>query len=157
MPVRKSEVQHTPRASEPSHDVTVTQPEEQEPSDLSPYFRMAWGQYPKRLGGNSRADAWKAWKARLANPKVPVTEVQMLQGTIRYRDYCEGMHLLGTQYVKQGATFYGPGLHFNEPYDLPPEHLRPKQGPNGKGPPQRFDYAGSTRVPGALGGDDDGA
>lgn len=126
-------------------DVTVT--------GESPAFTLAWNAYPKRLGGNSRADAWKAWKARLMDPKVKVTEVEMLQGTIRYRDYCEGMHMLGTQYVKQGATFYGPGLHFRELYELPPEHQRPK-GPAGVKPaPQKFAYTGSTALPGALGDD----
>ena len=39
--------------------------------DYSPEFETAWQDYPKRAGGNSKAAAWKAWKARLKDGVNP--------------------------------------------------------------------------------------
>ena len=79
-----------------------------------PWFDEAWTIYPKRTGGNSRADAERAWRAAMnrgADPK------EMLAGTRRYRDYVEADGTVGTKYVKQAATFYGPGEHWAEDWE----------------------------------------
>ncbi|MBK4126372.1 helix-turn-helix domain-containing protein, partial [Enterobacter roggenkampii] len=64
-------------------------------------FEQAWQAYPKRAGGNSKAAAWKAWKARI---KDGVTTVAMLDGVNRYAAYVRATGSAGTQYVKQAAT-----------------------------------------------------
>lgn len=73
----------------------------------SPEFEEAWSEYPERPG-NSKAAAFKAWKARLT---AGATVLEMIEGTRKYAIYCKAE---GTepQFVKQAATFYGPGEHF---------------------------------------------
>ncbi|HAH0925103.1 TPA: helix-turn-helix domain-containing protein [Escherichia coli] len=79
-------------------------------------FEQAWQAYPKRAGGNSKAAAWKAWKARI---KDGVTTVEMLAGVNRYAAYVRATGSAGTQYVKQAATFFGPDRHFEEAWQTP--------------------------------------
>ena len=84
--------------------------------DYSPEFETAWQDYPKRAGGNSKAEAWKAWKARL---KDGVNPEAMLAGVKRYATYARATGSVGTQYVKQAATFFGPDRHFEESWQAP--------------------------------------
>lgn len=74
----------------------------------SPEFEEAWSHYPTRPG-NSKAAAFKAWKARLTAGASPI---EMIAGTIKYADYCKA-NRTEPQFVKQAATFYGPGEHFS--------------------------------------------
>ncbi|HID9689643.1 TPA: hypothetical protein ACXI22_003621 [Citrobacter amalonaticus] len=82
----------------------------------SPEFEEAWQAYPKRAGGNSKAAAYKAWKARL---KDGVKPEDMLAGVKRYAAYVKVTGSAGTQYVKQAATFFGPDRHFEEVWQTP--------------------------------------
>ncbi|HGP2816258.1 TPA: replication protein [Salmonella enterica] len=84
--------------------------------DYSPEFETAWQAYPKRAGGNSRSAAFKAWKARL---KDGVKPEDMLAGVKRYAAYVKATGSVGTQFVKQAATFFGPDRHFEEPWQTP--------------------------------------
>lgn len=84
--------------------------------DYSPEFELAWQAYPKRAGGNSRAAAFKAWKARLKDGVKPES---MLAGVQRYAAYVRATGSAGTQFVKQTATFFGPDLHFEEAWLAP--------------------------------------
>ncbi|MGX9741872.1 helix-turn-helix domain-containing protein [Pseudocitrobacter corydidari] len=79
-------------------------------------FEQAWQAYPKRAGGNSKAAAWKAWKARI---KDGATSEAMLAGVNRYAGYVRATGNAGTQYVKQAATFFGPDRHFEESWQAP--------------------------------------
>ncbi|AUZ66771.1 helix-turn-helix domain-containing protein [Citrobacter amalonaticus] len=79
-------------------------------------FEQAWQAYPKRAGGNSKAAAFKAWKARL---KDGVKPEDMLAGVKRYAAYVRTTGSVGTQYVKQAATFFGPDRHFEEAWQTP--------------------------------------
>ncbi|WP_320704774.1 helix-turn-helix domain-containing protein [Enterobacter asburiae] len=79
-------------------------------------FEQAWQAYPKRAGGNSKAAAWKAWKARI---KDGVNTEAMLDGVNRYAGYVRATGSAGTQYVKQAATFFGPDRHFEESWQAP--------------------------------------
>jgi DNA-binding transcriptional ArsR family regulator len=81
--------------------------------DYSPEFETAWQAYPKRAGGNSKSAAFKAWKARLKDGVKPEA---MLAGVQRYATYARSTGSIGTQYVKQAATFFGPDRHFEEPW-----------------------------------------
>lgn len=82
-------------------------------NDYSPAFEEAWQVYPKRHGGNSKQAAWKAWNARL---KQGVEPEVMLEGVKRYAAFLAADGKIGTAYVKQAATFFGPDRHFEEPW-----------------------------------------
>ncbi|EPS5421679.1 TPA: helix-turn-helix domain-containing protein [Klebsiella michiganensis] len=84
--------------------------------DYSPEFETAWQAYPKRAGGNSKPGAFKAWKARL---KDGVKPEDMLAGVKRYAAYARATGSVGTQFVKQAATFFGPDRHFEESWQAP--------------------------------------
>ncbi|WFC79313.1 helix-turn-helix domain-containing protein [Enterobacter roggenkampii] len=79
-------------------------------------FEQAWQAYPKRAGGNSKAAAWKAWRARI---KDGVNTEAMLAGVNRYAGYVRATGSAGTKYVKQAATFFGPDRHFEESWQAP--------------------------------------
>ena len=68
-------------------------------------FEQAWKAYPKREGSNSKADALKAWNARI---RLGVKADDMLAGVQRYAEFCEAKGQVGTQYVLQASTFFGP-------------------------------------------------
>jgi hypothetical protein len=78
---------------------------------VDPEFEGAWLAYPKRPN-NSKSDALKQWSAR-RKEGVPV--VDMLEGTKRYAAF---LRREGTEpkYIKQAATFYGPGRHWESDY-----------------------------------------
>ncbi len=84
--------------------------------DYSPEFETTWQAYPKRAGGNSKAAAYKAWKARL---KDGVKPEEMLAGVKRYAAYVKVTGNAGTQFVKQATTFFGPDRHFEEAWQTP--------------------------------------
>lgn len=75
--------------------------------DYTPEFEQVWQQYPTRPG-NSKADAYKAWNARL---KAGATADQMQAGVQRYAAFCAAERT-DPRYIKQAATFFGPGEHF---------------------------------------------
>ncbi|WP_053064104.1 hypothetical protein [Caballeronia mineralivorans] len=79
-------------------------------------FDAAWSLYPKRSGGNNRADALKAWNARLKSGK---RAADMIAGVKRYATFCMAKGNVGTEYVKQASTFFGTSLHFEEAWTLP--------------------------------------
>lgn len=79
-------------------------------------FDQAMTAYPKRAGGNSRAEAKKAWDARL---KAGADPGDMIDGVIRYRAFCEATQKVGTEYVKQAATFFGPSEFWKEAWAAP--------------------------------------
>jgi hypothetical protein len=90
---------------------SVPKPQKADAED-DPDFIEAWKAYPRRPG-DSRADAFKAWRARLKEGK---TVEAMKAGVRRYAGFCaaEGVQ---PQYIKQGATFFGPGLHFEAEWE----------------------------------------
>lgn len=76
-------------------------------------FAEAWLHYPKRSGGNSRSAAIKAWNARI---KQGVSPDVMLAGVKRYALWCAANNRVGTSFVKQAVTFFGPDEHYLEDY-----------------------------------------
>lgn len=95
---------------------TASAPARSAKQDYSPEFETAWQAYPKRAGGNSKSGAFKAWKARL---KDGVKPEDMLAGVKRYAAYARATGSVGTQYVKQAASFFGPDRHFEESWQAP--------------------------------------
>ncbi|HCR0047675.1 TPA: hypothetical protein OMR90_004428 [Enterobacter hormaechei] len=82
-------------------------------TDYSPAFEEAWQAYPKRSGGNNKLSAFKAWNARI---KQGVKAETMLEGVKRYAAFMASEGKIGTSFVKQAATFFGPDKHFDEPW-----------------------------------------
>ncbi|WP_203234332.1 helix-turn-helix domain-containing protein [Burkholderia mayonis] len=91
-----------------------------------PEFELAWSLYPKRAGGNSKADALKAWRARRA---AGVDANRMIDGARRYAEFCRATNRIGTEYVKQTATFFGPSLHFDDDWTPPDDSGRGPRNP----------------------------
>ena len=86
-------------------------------SDYSEYFeKQIWKIYPKRAGGNSKADTYKYFKARLAEG---FTEQEMLEGLLRYKKFCEATGKIKTEGVMQGRRFFGRALEFQNEFPLP--------------------------------------
>lgn len=81
-----------------------------------PEFEAVWTLYPKRTGGNSKRDAFKAWRARL---RAGVTVEVLHAGVERYRAYCDREGKTGSQYVMQAQTFFGPGERYLEAWEAP--------------------------------------
>lgn len=96
----------------PSDDAP-SEPKRPKKQGYPPEFEAAWQDYPGRAGGNSKADAFRAWKARVREGKA--TE-DLHAGTKRYAAFVREGGKEGTSFVKQAATFFGPGLHFEEPW-----------------------------------------
>src|SRR5258706_9424753 len=83
--------------------------------------------FPKRAGANPWLRALKAIKARLAEG---YTWQQLLEGTERYGKFIEATGKIGGEFVLQGATFFGPELHFLETWSAPAGngHIEPAAG-----------------------------
>lgn len=60
--------------------------------------------------------AIRAGNARIAEGHTPW---EFLQGASRYREYCAMTGKIGTEFVKQAATFLGPAKPFLEPWSPP--------------------------------------
>ncbi|MCS4271178.1 MULTISPECIES: hypothetical protein [Raoultella] len=78
-------------------------------------FELVWSIYPKRAGGNSKSDAYKAWHARI---REGTAAEEIYSGVERYAAFVKFEGNLNTQYVKQAKTFFGPGMHFSEPWAI---------------------------------------
>ncbi|MBL1981105.1 hypothetical protein ELI71_32340, partial [Klebsiella pneumoniae] len=75
-----------------------------EPQKIYPNeFEQVWSVYPRRAGGNSKSDAFKAWNARIRDG---TTTAEILAGVERYAAFVKAEGILNTQYVKQAKTFF---------------------------------------------------
>lgn len=123
-PADSAPITITKPVTEPSPDQSVRSPLAAKvkrkpgvPLNSPEVFEEAWAAYPKRAGSNSRADAAKAWDARV---KAGADPAAMLEGVKRYAAFCCATRKVGTEYVKQAATFFGPSEHFLEAWTPPP-------------------------------------
>lgn len=90
------------------------------PSNHPPYtaeFEEAWKTLPPRSGNDPKPDAFRAWSARLGEG-VPAAEI--IDGAERYGRYCEATGKAGTEFVMQGARFFGPSRPWEQAWTLPP-------------------------------------
>lgn len=79
-------------------------------------FKLA---YPERAGDQGWRKALRAANARFAEGHTPA---EMIAGARRYRDFCAARgDLLGSEFVKQAATFLGPDKPFLLPWHPPPK------------------------------------
>lgn len=67
--------------------------------------------YPKRSGDQGWVDAWKQIARRIAEGHELET---IMQGVRNYQSHCVTAGIIGTTFVKQAATFVGPGCWFDE-------------------------------------------
>lgn len=96
---------------QPNHKPLTTNQEpltnKKQKPEASNDFEKAWSFYPKRPGA-SKADALKAWMARVREGVLPE---DMIAGIHRYAEYIRKSSTDPT-YIKQPATFFGPGKHY---------------------------------------------
>jgi hypothetical protein len=67
----------------------------------------------------------------------------MISGVMRYLAFCQAEGNIGTQYVKQAATFFGPDKAFLEAWDITQKSPKPPSSRSssfGRQPMQRPDY-----------------
>ncbi len=80
-------------------------------------FEHAWDLYPKRLGGNSKGEAWAAWRARI---REGVTDADLTEGVSRYAAFIRATEKEHTPFVKQASAFFGPHKHWAEAWEYNP-------------------------------------
>ncbi|HEX5437501.1 MAG TPA: hypothetical protein VFW98_10085, partial [Gemmatimonadaceae bacterium] len=74
-------------------------------------FAAAWAMYPARAGGNPSTPAEKAWRATVRSGVDPG---DLMRATKHYAEYIRASGKEQTEYVMQGATFYGPNKRWRE-------------------------------------------
>lgn len=94
---------NNPTTQQPNNPI----PNKKHTAEYSANFEIAWEKYPKRPGANKK-DSFRAWSARLKSG-VPIGE--LIDGVARYAAYCKTQKI-DPQYIKQPATFFGPGEHY---------------------------------------------
>ena len=72
--------------------------------------------YPDRAGGQPWRSALRAARAR---EEEGYTGSEFIDGARRYAAFCAATGKIGTEYVKQAATFLGPDKFFLQPWTLP--------------------------------------
>jgi hypothetical protein len=98
-----------------SEDISSASAESKYPAE----FEEAWQAYPDRPG-RSKADACKAWKARV---KAGADADVILAGVRRYAGFCVACRT-EPQFIKQPATFFGPGEHYLAAWTPPADAAR---------------------------------
>lgn len=94
------------------------------PAPTDAAFLAAWAMYPKRGGGNSRADALKSWNARVREGE---SEGVMMSGVVRYASYIAATGKERTEYVMQAVRFFGTGKHYQADWTPPADPIERKQ------------------------------
>lgn len=72
-------------------------------------FEACWKIYPARAGGNSKKAAGKAWNARI---RSGVSADELTRAVERYAAELRAKGKIGTEFVKQASTFFGPDEHW---------------------------------------------
>lgn len=93
-PADEKEAQN-PKPRKPKHDYSVE-------------FEEAWAAYP-HPPGDSKVGANAAYSQRRKDGNA---HESIMAGVANYRTYCIAKDWIGTNFCKQGAVFFGPGLHF---------------------------------------------
>ena len=83
-------------------------------------FGEFWAAYPNRPG-SSKADSLKAWKARV---KEGVAPSALIEGAAKYAAYCLAA-AIEPKFIKQPATFLGPGEHYLSDWTVPAQRASP--------------------------------
>jgi hypothetical protein len=89
-------------------------------NDYPADFEVVWQVYPARPGASKKA-AHKAWAARIT---IGATPAEMFAGAQAYAHYVKAMKI-EPQFIKQAATFFGPGEHFAADWTPPVNQPKP--------------------------------
>ncbi|ADC71740.1 hypothetical protein TK90_1231 [Thioalkalivibrio sp. K90mix] len=122
-PEKRVEKSNNPTAGSPASN--TARQSKRKATEYPPEFETAWAAYPKRAGDNPKRRAFRAWSARA---KEGHTADEMLAGVNRYAEFCRATGKVGTETVKQAATFLGPDLAFLEDWATP---AQPRPGNGG--------------------------
>ncbi|WP_330983636.1 MULTISPECIES: hypothetical protein [Enterobacterales] len=95
-------------------------------------FESAWSAYPKRSGSNPKNRAQESWNARLKEGVLPET---MIQGTERYRLFCDSEKTTGTKFVMQAQRFFGTSREFDNEWAVAFDPLLTISMPDDRIPP----------------------
>ncbi len=90
-------------------------------ADVDADFELAWSLYPKRDGGNPKAAALKAWRARLREGE---DVERLIAATRAYATAQQRAGNVGSRFVKLASTFFGPDRHYA---DFAPRQDEPAQ------------------------------
>lgn len=95
----------------PNPSLTINKPSINRSCAIDEKFDEAWRLYPKREGGNSKKAALKSWNARIRDGIDPDVLIAAVKA---YATAMQAKGNIGTPYVKQASTFFGPDRHFDE-------------------------------------------
>jgi len=84
-------------------------------------FDLVWANYPKRGGGNPKAKAFKAYKARI---KDGYSRADLLSGVQKYNKFCTQTNKLRTEFIMMASTFFNKDESFLEEWELPREEAK---------------------------------
>lgn len=117
--IRKEEIRKEVKDKNKKHmSDSEKQPNQTQHSGDKKYpdeFEVLWREYPKRSGGQGKAGALKAWRARCREGILPET---MLEAVRRYTAYCKGKSIVGTEFVRLAQTFLGTNHEFDNPWEI---------------------------------------
>jgi hypothetical protein len=83
---------------------------------MSPITEVIKQIFPRRAGSQPWRKADKAIRARVAAGEQ---EAEMIEGARRYADFCRATGKIGTEFVMQASTFFGPDRRYLEAWDRP--------------------------------------
>jgi hypothetical protein len=106
---------------------TAAAPPRRRPKTDDGWFSEFRRVYPKRSGDQGWTKALRAANARIAEGHTPD---EMINGATRYLGYCQATERVGSEFVKQAATFLGPDKHFLERWTPPPSKTQVRQDAN---------------------------
>jgi hypothetical protein len=94
------------------------------PKGYPPEFELLWNTYPRRFPASNKAGAFRGYRSHL---KAGVAYDVMLEGVKKYAAAMIADGKVGTRYVLDAKTFFGPDKHFlNEYSDAPPDNAAAK-------------------------------
>lgn len=98
---------------------------------LDSSFEIVWLEYPSRPGA-SKKESKKAWITRI---KSGASQEEILAGVKAYAAYVSAMQT-PPEFIKQPATFFGPGEHYKSAWTIPSGDRR--QHNQGRDPDRRM-------------------
>lgn len=98
------------------------EPAEPEEPDIRERFARLISKYPKRAGGNPPGPAFESWRARLREG----VSAEVLESAVeRYAAFCAATGKIGTEFVMQASSFFGPKKRgWEQDWTLPAEPPR---------------------------------
>ena len=93
-------------------DIEKVLPVVKDKENYSDDFLLVWSLYPSRGDeSNPKKPAWKAWRARL---REGIPTADLIQAVKGYNQDCVQREKVGTEYVLQAQTFFGPNERWKE-------------------------------------------